>query len=268
MFRNPIEKIPRYLYKYFSNIDRAKSAIENRRIHFELPSDYNDVFDSAISINEDGLNVVLFSPRMLSMMSYFVDREYKEVFTRICEEKLYDCQYMNQVFNILENEDIPKEVVNRLKRAVCQKSTNLKAPNNRITCFSEANDTELMWAHYGKHLEGVCLCYDTSLDKELFQNAHKVIYTNSRPQAEINNFNIYFNKSLAWIYEQEWRIVIDTPNEYRSTNSCVGIIMGEKLDVENTLAFMGYNLTHNMKIYKAKADTKDYKINIQSILET
>ena len=46
------------------------------------------------------------------------------------------------------------------------------------------------------------------------------------------------------------------------------IIMGEKLDVENTLAFMGYNLTHNMKIYKAKADTKDYKINIQSILET
>ena len=83
MFRNPIEKIPRYLYKYFSNIDRAKSAIENRMIHFELPSDYNDVFDSAISINEDGLNVVLFSPSMLSMMSYFVDREYKEVFTRI-----------------------------------------------------------------------------------------------------------------------------------------------------------------------------------------
>lgn len=268
MFRNPTEKIPRYLYKYYSNLDYAKSAIENKRIHFELPSDYNDVFDSAFSMNEDNLGFLLFSSDMISMMLYFIDCEYRENLSKICEEKLYDCQYMSQVFEALKHENIPKDVVNRLKSSICKRSINLKASNNRISCFSEAKDAELMWAHYGKHLEGVCLCYDTSLDKELFQNAHKVEYTTSRPQLEINNFNVYFNKSVAWNYEQEWRIVIDTQDEYRSTNSCVGIIIGEKLDFENTMAFMGYNLTHNMKIYKTKADAENYKINIQCVLET
>ena len=266
MFRDYTEKAPKYLYKYYSNLMFAKAAIEEKRIHLELPSDYNDVFDSAISVNEENLKNVLFDSEVLCMMQFFIESQYKEILSNLYEEKLFDCRYMDQVFEVLNRENIPPEVIKRLKTNICNKIANSQAKNNRITCFSETNDSELMWAHYGKHLEGVCLCYDTSLDKTLFENAHKVVYSLNRPRLEMNNFNIYFNKSLAWDYEQEWRIVINTQDEYKSTNSCVGIIVGEKLDLDNTLAFMGYNITHKMKIYKAKADVENYKINIQKIL--
>ena len=43
------------LYKYYGQLEYARSAIENKQIHFENPDSYNDIFDSALKITKQRL---------------------------------------------------------------------------------------------------------------------------------------------------------------------------------------------------------------------
>lgn len=43
------------LYKYYGQLEYARSAIENKQIHFEKPDSYNDIFDSALKITKQRL---------------------------------------------------------------------------------------------------------------------------------------------------------------------------------------------------------------------
>ena len=79
------EPLPRYLYKYYSNLDYVLNVIENRYIHLEIPSDYNDVFDSARVVDEDELNFVLYN------------NQYEMVVAKT------ECEYREQVLSLLRN---------------------------------------------------------------------------------------------------------------------------------------------------------------------
>lgn len=43
------------LFKYYGNIDYARDAVENSRIHLEPPSAYNDIYDSSQRIGAEDL---------------------------------------------------------------------------------------------------------------------------------------------------------------------------------------------------------------------
>ena len=235
-FRTKNETVPRYLYKYFPNAKYALKVIEDERIHLEAPDAYNDIFDGAITITTDNLDLLLVPDDVVGAIEHYTHRDYKaEVKATICADDFSACENMKQVAEVLITKGISKEVVNGMCQNLVAWFKNVKFPNNLISCFSETNTSELMWAHYGSHLEGVCLCFDTSLDPELFKHAQKIDYSMHRPIVSLGNFNMYFTKSLTWSYEQEWRIVVDRePNDcFISTKSCVGLILGSKLPFEN-----------------------------------
>lgn len=237
-FRCKKEYTPRYLYKYFSNIQYALDVIENDRIHLESPDSYNDVFDGATTITKEHLHLLNVPTNVVDAIVDFTHREQKEKIKFLISDLDFSkCQNMQQVVELLKNNNIPLSILdNMLDNFVRSFKNNLKFPNNLITCFSEINNSELMWAHYGNHLKGVCLCFDTTLDKELFQHVQKINYSQHRPTIALGNFNIYFTKSLEWNYEQEWRLVVDRKPEdcFISTKSCVGLILGANLSFENT----------------------------------
>ncbi len=112
--------------------------------------------------------------------------------------------------------------------------------NYKITCFSQTADNELMWAHYADKHTGFCVEYDFSkmnysdIDQitnivELFP----VYYTKNRPLVPIvvqpnGEFNYrvregeytqrykleaLLTKSIAWQYENEWRLVKIEPTQ-------------------------------------------------------
>jgi len=81
-----------------------------------------------------------------------------------------------------------------------------------ISCFSEAKDSILMWAHYAADHSGVCIGFDTT--KHFFQTAWQVRYQDDlpiiyRPSDDPDTMlsKSLLTKSIHWNYEQEWRIV-------------------------------------------------------------
>ena len=250
-------------------------VIVNNRIHLEVPSSYNDIFDSAFTITPNQMNRIEYHESMINRVVFFTNVQHKEKIKNIEVKKFSNCKNMLDYFKILESEGVDKSIISETIKNMTRFLVNVKADNNKVTCFSEINDSNLMWAHYANHLKGVCLVFDADLDKELFSNLHKIDYTKYRKNDEQNNFNFYFEKSIDWSYEQEWRIVIDTQEEYVSTNACCGIIVGDKAQMTPEdrnvcdLEKNGYvgrlmmkALEKGLSLFRAKADSKEYKINI------
>lgn len=291
-FRTKKETVPRYLYKYFPNGINALKVIQDERIHLETPDTYNDIFDGAITITPEHMNMLLVPDNVVGAIVRYTHRDHKsEVEAAICDADFSECENMREVADVLITRGIPEDVVEGMCHNLVYSFKNVKFPNNLISCFSETNDSELMWAHYGSHLEGVCLCFDTTLDPELFQHAQKIDYSMHRPTVTRGSFDMYFTKSLIWSYEQEWRVVVERePNDcFISTKSCVGLIKGSKLPFETRIRkkvvqeevdgiivdkiveeeLPGWDkltfaaMEKKMKIYDAYPDPYDFKIRIK-----
>ena len=91
MSNNPItyrtfsSKHPKYLYKYFRNLDYAYDVLSNQRVHFELPSEYNDIFDSAMIANDKILDRAPYHKGLFSNIVFVFHRDYKEQVSKILE---------------------------------------------------------------------------------------------------------------------------------------------------------------------------------------
>lgn len=253
-FRHYQISLPKYLYKYFRNTDNLKKCLMEQYIHLEKPDEYNDVFDSAISLHVDDLKRIPAFGQPVELLKFFTHRDYK---TEVEKVNFQECNNMYVAFEktrAIVGEDNYQNTLNEFLKRL----QNIQAYNNRIACFSESNDSVLMWAHYGNALKGGCLCFDTSKDIKLFSHAQKVNYTQLRPHR--NNFEQYFTKSAEWAYEQEWRIVEES--EKIETPSCSGIIIGEKMEEDKFFELAFYANKIGIPVYKAKADPEIYKIRI------
>jgi|GEM_PF-6845673 len=267
IFRDGSANLPRYLYKYYSNLEYAKDAILNKRIHLDDPGKYNDVFDCAFSVNDSILKHMAFTEATLTKMIFFTPVENKETFLAFGKNLMLENIRTAEAFERYK-QVFPEEIIESIKYNMSRNMKNLKPSNNKVSCFSELCDSELMWAHYGNSLQGACLKFDTTLDVDLFKHIRKVNYTNYRINDFSNKFDLFFTKSLHWSYEQEWRIVVDTDDEYVRTKSCVGIILGERMplgEVNNEIGILElsfYGMNNDLEVLKARANPFEYKIDI------
>lgn len=89
-----------------------------------------------------------------------------------------------------------------------------------VACFSERNNSMLMWSHYAEQHTGLCVGYRLYDLIEKY-NIFPVIYSNQMPQiSDIRNaeegtlYQSILTKCEDWSYEQEWRIIdIDKSKE-------------------------------------------------------
>ncbi|MGI6501673.1 MAG: DUF2971 domain-containing protein [Anaerostipes sp.] len=82
-----------------------------------------------------------------------------------------------------------------------------------VACFSEKNDSLLMWSHYADEHSGICVGYNLHDLIERY-DCFPVIYSNKMPQEKTikaKEKNLLYNtilvKSKEWMYEVEWRII-------------------------------------------------------------
>jgi hypothetical protein len=84
-------------------------------------------------------------------------------------------------------------------------------------CFTENENDDIMWAHYGGNHKGICIEYDRT--KHPFCLCEQVKYVNEVISIEIENlsdfetespkiFNeVFLRKNFIWKYEKEWRLL-------------------------------------------------------------
>lgn len=111
---------------------------------------------------------------------------------------------------------------------------NAKIQNVGILSLTTDYANCLMWSHYAKNHQGVCVEIEIP---EKTKGLNKVVYTENQPSLMIYEGNherygrltdIFYTKSKNWAYEKEWRIVAATGNEVKSVpeTSITRIIYG------------------------------------------
>lgn len=134
----------------------------------------------------------------------------------------------------------------------------------QVSCFSEENDSILMWAYYAKSHKGICVEYDFT-DISLKEKAGHVIYSKNR---EFNSDQWYLLKSDCWQHEKEWRIAQVYPVE----KLCIpvkNIFFGINFDYANEDSYqeiVDCAMSKNIGLFRAIQNEFDYKINFTPLL--
>ena len=264
IFRSIGQKVNIPLFKYYGSVDYARDAIENSRIHLEEPSMYNDIYDSSVTLTEEGLKKAYFGNYLkIDSIRCFCKNIQESELKEIEDKRLFVGEIIDCLCDI--DKEIDKDVL--VKQTIAVFTSNkgiIQADNNKISCFSEVNDSLLMWAYYAKNYSGVCIRFDPMKDNLLLENCRKVQYTNHFISDD--SFGNYFRKSIQWSHEQEWRIVCETDEEYLPVNCIDAIYLGLRTQDDVIEQFKTLGKMYNLEVYKMKLSDMKYEISFERIL--
>lgn len=119
-------------------------------------------------------------------------------------------------------------------------------------CLTTKPDNELMWAHYAESSKGVCLGFDTSVDKDCFHTIIKVNYVERLPKVKLtidylrDGLKTFFTtKTLSWEYEDEFRAFQHKSGHYKySREALKEIIFGERIEKQEREKIISITKVH------------------------
>lgn len=203
-------------YKTGKNINYTIRNLSKNLLYFSHPTEFNDPFDSKIYVNNKGTK--------------------EQWIAYLCENHICDDieAAKKEIRNFIKWEDgliSPKEDISK---------EPIKVP--RVCCFSERNDSILMWSHYADCHKGICLCFRAAKNFDHYyiplrmpnsktrtfdaiEGKFEIVDYQKDPVLQISRFNdqaITDNliskqlllKSQDWSYEKEYRIIHPYFREY------------------------------------------------------
>lgn len=253
------EKFP-LLYKYRSLSVYAVDDLINGNVTASAVSMYNDMFDGAMH----GYGTV-------EERKNAAELEWKKI------ENLYEgCNITNNTIQKDYYVDLYKK---HFKTEARLKFRQLDYLGTYGCCFSERNDSSLMWAHYADSSKGFCIEYDfNNWDKKCLQRyllfpmaySSKPINVSDWLEDDADKYIKYpiekavlcaaLNKSEVWAYEREWRLLYILP-EISEQFQRLPI---KTLTIPSAVYF-GYHFLKNFFYYENR-QTESCKNNIQNML--
>jgi hypothetical protein len=268
----------RTFYKFFS-VEGAKKTLSGNSLKYSPPNSFNDPFE--------------FMPRGYGSISpeEKKGRIQKILLQDVSYKKMYEEAYNGRI--VLTNkgwaelvESFPppmQEMGERIFKALSNRKwtdlVDMVSTQVAFTSFSEYNDNILMWAHYSENHKGIALGFNMSDEDRM----HKVTYSRERPLLPISTSvddedyrkgvaALMATKSDLWAYECEWRRIISLSELNKKEDI---YLLSLEPEVVSSIIF-GYKTEEalkesvraavtkypNCKLYEAKIDQREYKINI------
>ena len=156
---------PARIFKYEAFTARSIQNLKEQIIHFGSPQNFNDPYDCALF------------PSIKEITDQDIERlrlHYIDLLSNEPSGKLH--------FETSSVSDL-RLLFLKTGKEVVDKAIRSFQGQSGVSCFSERNDSLLMWSHYGGHGKGFCLEFDTSCDP--FQRLYKVLYKDEIPQIDI-----------------------------------------------------------------------------------
>lgn len=291
--------LPSRVYKFREVNKFAIKNLEEDTIWLTSPNEYNDPYDSSISIDMDRL----LNDAMKEKFSSSISIPGVEIEKHLSEEDMARVSSaadpISEIFiallkkdSSLREEQYP-DVINAIKKALSQitdgvadKFTLKMQQSLKVCSFSESNESILMWSHYSSNHTGFCIEYNLEgieygdlRTRLLFP----VIYSSSlfditkyfKPQMDISEFNALIAsiaalyKSNEWAYEHEWRLIIPAgiitdPSSFKMMTPSA-IYLGSRMNDGDRQRIVEIALRKGMKIYQAKLSRTEFKIEYDDI---
>jgi hypothetical protein len=241
------------IYKY-SRIESAISIVKSNRVKLNHPNCFNDPSDSTVCFGKEEKESewLLIKNGLLLFKALAPDlKKSQEAFFILNKKKneLADesLQNQNNYDFTLPDELIQQEPFLPLWKSLedhkddtykyffdnARKDIQKIVSHYLVTCFSEINDSTLMWSHYADSHRGVCIEFSDPMDKgfgKVNYSTEKPVFSLKRsisiimrdmilkkqtPQPNpdfLDNINkALFTKSTEWSYEKEKRFVAQSP---------------------------------------------------------
>lgn len=238
---------PPFIYKYFSINTNFYNSIINNCLWFSDPAIFNDPYDCNINID----------------------------ITKYSREELFDFYSELQRIHIKSgnlyaiNVDINKRVNEVIQNPELLENDFINIIDFGICCFSKKDDNILMWSHYADKHKGICLKFDIRKDPVFFNIPFEVNYQNDYP--DINYLEIIKNngkgiaqnllatKSIDWLYEEEIRIIKDSPY-YKNHRGNIKFLKESLIEV-----IFGYKVKEQINIVKSLFNKFGYKCHFSQV---
>lgn len=147
-----------------------------------------------------------------------------------------------------------------------------------IFSLSKCNNNELLWAHYGASHQGFCIGYEMELlTKENYGVNSKSIditYSDQIPTISLNDVRNYdednflkktlCNKSMAWSYEEEVRILTSKQGKIQhDKNAIQQILFGFRMTIKEKDEVMKRLRDRGIKYFQVSQRTPSYDLTIR-----
>lgn len=252
---------PASIYKYFRADQRSIDAVKENKLWYSAPCKFNDVFDCDILVDKNEL--------LNSVLKQYPGKR--------------GVRPGSQVWR-----DTKKEIEKALPSLIGVLD-GLKVKTG-IACFTETDDSLLMWSHYANNHSGMCIEYDLmKINEQLRFSPVPVVYGGERVrlstidqdsfEAESKKVLIesLTSKSQEWSYEREWRIIRDDgacgPKWDANKNGALldmvrpnSIIMGCMAKPELEEEIKAYCNEEKINLYKMRKSNERYELEKETIL--
>lgn len=173
--------INQILYKYREVGEYTEKILTDHTLWFDHPINFNDPFDCWANIQEIERGAFEKFVTDISPSKYYAD---------ICKKGIPSCTM-----------DMLKQDIDRALNEI------------GVCCFSKTKKSILMWSHYCKYHQGICLEFDILEDPSFFTLAKPVNYVDTMPIYDhFKEQNKLFEKLIQpkakeWKYEEEVRVI-------------------------------------------------------------
>ncbi|MGE0637251.1 MAG: DUF2971 domain-containing protein [Bacteroidia bacterium] len=182
-------KKPDYLYKYYSLKSYNIEALTENYLYINHPIEFNDLYDcyeELISFDDEAIKSIL------------INNPYTEEEFEVEKKK--------------DSDIIHLQAQTRSKEMFFQRAG--------IVCFSEVYNNPLMWSYYNNN-NGFLIEFDYSKFQFKFHGPFPIHYSEKIESVELSNYGLATSflyqtniKSKIWEHEKEWRIIVETSDEY------------------------------------------------------
>ncbi len=219
-FNLRLANIPQALFKYRSLNENTLNCLRYSSVWLASADSQNDPYESSLFYSDTEMALAIYKSSNFKnefiknygteisdseIESIIEDENPERKFREICKLKGVQRDY-NDMSDFRENN--AKQLMDKVKREMM------------ISCFSERNDSILMWSHYTENNRGICIEYDLRNETDVNRVLEPVCYSDklislSKAFGTKNYTNIIreaaITKASDWKYEKEWRVVF--PNE-------------------------------------------------------
>ena len=284
-------KFPEALYRYRS-LERLAYRLEELRdgyVFLSNPTDFNDPYDSALSISIEHLEKQILEKFALG---YGYDPNTKYKFFESLGEKEKEEWRAQQEFEQQTLESLIGGVLSLFfgpgtspdDQDLLSRFRNLV----RVSCFAKNPNSVVMWSHYANQHKGICIEFsDSSMlsSPKFLELLHPVQYTaklldlfqlfypstTSEPSPLSPDFWPILaacQKSEVWGYEEEWRLVSLDPGSRKTPKFSLDsygikpsrIILGARIDQADQAAIEELAQKISVPVIKAHLAKDRFKI--------
>ncbi|SIQ57206.1 Protein of unknown function [Bacillus cereus] len=294
------QNIPSALYKYRTVSKYSIENFTNDEVWFNTAAEFNDPYDCALTMSSD------LTDRLASVLKVKFPEIINKFNLKVKEEEIEKFQNMNFVealtfiLNLDENLKAKQkgEGINGYARAI---ERMMKEEGNKellemnemfqkgtlISCFSEVNDSILMWSHYATNHTGFCIEYNfkkVGIENPLTRLLQPVIYKDEmfdiagyflEARENIGRFNNLIGtyaaiiKSTEWSYEKEWRLAFTLGNGEGFSRSLFrpeSIYLGAKISNEDKEKLIEIAKKKRISVFQMKMKNNEFKLVSEKIL--